>query len=211
MNTNLFLKALAIGAVCSMPLAGANAEEIGEIGVDWLGNDIIVEAVDDPQVKGVTCHIAYFERGLIDRLQQGNWFEDPSNSAIECRQSGDIVLGKIELDKGGEEIFKNGIFLSANTQLAPEHRDDFLGGLTVINGKALTHDGKRQMSRDNAGSKNVANGVPWKDGELYRPMTLARTETTPEGTVNIQLIPYYAWANRGLAYMDVWIPLARSQ
>lgn len=66
-------------------MSSALAEQIGEVGVDWLGNDIIIEAVADPKVRGVTCHVAYFDRGLIDRLQKGNWFEDPSNSSIACR------------------------------------------------------------------------------------------------------------------------------
>ena len=52
------------------------AEEVGKVGVDWLGNDIIVEAIKDPKVEGVTCHVSYFDRGVIDRLQKGNWFED---------------------------------------------------------------------------------------------------------------------------------------
>ena len=56
----------------------ACAEQVGEIGVDWFGNDIIVEAIKDPKVDGVTCHVSYFERGVVDRLQKGNWFEDPS-------------------------------------------------------------------------------------------------------------------------------------
>ena len=80
---------------------------MGEVDVDWLGNDIIIEALEDPKVQGVTCHIAYFERGLIDRFQKGNWFEDPSNSSIDCSQTGAIRLGEIELDKDGEEIFKS--------------------------------------------------------------------------------------------------------
>jgi CreA protein len=82
------------------------AEEVGEVGVDWLGNDIVIEAVSDPDVEGVTCHISYFDRGLIDRLQKGNWFEDPSNSSIACRQTGPIKIGEIELDEDGEEVFK---------------------------------------------------------------------------------------------------------
>ncbi|WP_018688405.1 MULTISPECIES: CreA family protein [Ahrensia] len=82
------------------------AEEVGEVSVDWLGNDIVIEAVSDPDVEGVTCHISYFDRGIIDRLQKGNWFEDPSNSSIACRQTGPIKIGKIELDEGGEEVFK---------------------------------------------------------------------------------------------------------
>lgn len=58
-------------------ISPASAEQVGEIGVDWAGNDIVVEAIEDPEVTGVTCHLAYFERGLIDRLANGNWFEDP--------------------------------------------------------------------------------------------------------------------------------------
>jgi CreA protein len=85
----------------------ASAKEVGQVGVDWLGNDIVIEAIADPEVEGVTCHVAYFDRGLIDRLQKGNWFEDPSNSSIACRQTGPIKIGDIDLDKDGEEIFKS--------------------------------------------------------------------------------------------------------
>ena len=72
----------------------ALSQEVGEVGVDWLGNDIIVEAFKDPEVDGVTCHVSYFERGVIDRLQKGNWFEDPSDSSIACRQTGPISFPK---------------------------------------------------------------------------------------------------------------------
>ena len=83
----------------------AQAEKVGEIGTDWTGNDIIVEAITDPKVQGVTCHLTYFDRGLIDRLWKGNWFEDPSNSSIACRQTGPLRIAAIELDENGEEIF----------------------------------------------------------------------------------------------------------
>ena len=98
---------LALAATAFLPLSAASAKEVGKVGVDWLGNDILIEAIADPQVKGVTCHVAYFDRGLIDRLQKGNWFEDPSNSSIACRQTGPIEIGDIDLDEGGEEIFKS--------------------------------------------------------------------------------------------------------
>lgn len=83
----------------------AVSDTVGKVGVDWLGNDIVVDAVQDPKVKGVTCHVAYFERGLIDRLQKGNWFEDPSNSAVACRQTGPITVGRIAKGRGGERVF----------------------------------------------------------------------------------------------------------
>lgn len=83
-----------------------NGKDVGKIAVDWTGNDIVIEAVEDPEVKGVVCHVAYFNRSLIDRLQQGNWFEDPSYSAIDCAASGPVTVGKISKAAGGEEIFK---------------------------------------------------------------------------------------------------------
>ena len=98
-------KLLAATAAFALLTTVATAEQIGEVDVDWFGNDIIVEAIADPKVAGVTCHVAYFERGLIDRLQKGNWFEDPSNSSIACRQTGPIIIGDIEEDEEGEEVF----------------------------------------------------------------------------------------------------------
>lgn len=105
MNKILKIRLIAVAAafMISPPLA---ADVVGNVDVDWLGNDIVVEAVHDPKVQGVTCHLSYFDRGLIDRLQKGNWFEDPSNSSISCRQTGPIVLGDIEMDKEGEEVFR---------------------------------------------------------------------------------------------------------
>ncbi|MFW8592588.1 CreA family protein [Cribrihabitans neustonicus] len=99
------LKCALAAAICLAGLPAA-AEEIGEIGVDWVGNDIIIEAIADPKVAGVTCHIAYFERGLIDRLSKGNWFEDPSNASLACRQTGPITLGDIDRSRDGEDVFR---------------------------------------------------------------------------------------------------------
>ena len=91
-------------ALCLLPLP-ALAEEVGRVGVDWTGNDIVVEAIPDPKVEGVTCHVAYFDRSVIDRLSNGNWFEDPSNSSIACRQTGPLKVGKISTSPEGEDVF----------------------------------------------------------------------------------------------------------
>ena len=84
---------------------GAAADVVGKVGVDWVGNDILVEAVQDPKVQGVTCHVAYFDRSIYDRLTNGSWFEDPSYSAIDCTQTGPITLGDIDKSAAGEDIF----------------------------------------------------------------------------------------------------------
>lgn len=89
--------------------AGASAaEEVGKIGVDWVGNDVIVEAFQDPKISGVTCHLSYFDRSVIDRLSNGNWFEDPSNSAIACSQTGPVDLADIARGPKGEDVFSEG-------------------------------------------------------------------------------------------------------
>ena len=87
-------------------LAGlSRADEVGRFSNDWTGNGIVVEAVADPKVGGVTCHLVHFDRSVIDRLRKGNWFENPSNSGISCQQTGPIVIGKIATSAKGEEVF----------------------------------------------------------------------------------------------------------
>ena len=101
------MRRLLFPALVALALPAA-AEEVGRVGVDWTGNDVVIEAIDDPKVQGVTCHIAYFSRSVLDRLKQGNWFEDPSNAAISCRQTGPIVLGDIARGPKGERVFSEG-------------------------------------------------------------------------------------------------------
>lgn len=98
------LPAAVLGLSLAAPCA-AGAEEIGSFDNDWTGNSLIVEAIPDPAVQGVTCHIVHFERGTLDRLAKGKWFEDPSNASISCRQTGPIAIAEIETSKKGEEVF----------------------------------------------------------------------------------------------------------
>ncbi|MCA0274277.1 MAG: CreA family protein [Proteobacteria bacterium] len=101
---------LARLALAATLLASATqAEVVGKVGVDWVGNDIFIEAIPDPGVQGVTCHVAYFDRSVIDRVSNGNWFEDPSYSALDCSQTGPITVG--DIDTGGEVIFSEGTSL----------------------------------------------------------------------------------------------------
>jgi CreA protein len=92
----------------TLAAGSATAQEVGRVGVDWVGNGIVVEAFADPKVAGVTCHIAYFDRSVIDRLQQGNWFEDPSFSAVDCSQTGPISVNNIDTGRSGESVFSEG-------------------------------------------------------------------------------------------------------
>lgn len=44
----------------------------------------------------------------------------------------------------------------------------------------------------------------WNSNELYRELRPAKNKTA-----HIRLIPYYAWDNRGIQDMSLWLPLAR--
>jgi len=85
---------------------GTGGGEVAEINNDWTGNEIKIESFEDEDVKGVTCHMAHFDRGVIDRLSKGDWFENPSNGSISCGITGPITIGDINMKKGGEEVFK---------------------------------------------------------------------------------------------------------
>jgi len=122
------------------------ADEVGKVGVDWLGNDIIVEAVKDPEIQGVTCHVSYFDRGVIDRLQKGNWFEDPSDSSIACRQTGPITIGDIDLGEEGEEVFKQGISLIWKKQVVNRIYDKANQTLIYLSHSRQVQDGSAKMS-----------------------------------------------------------------
>lgn len=124
----------------------APADEVGRVGVDWVGNDIVIEALADPKVAGVTCHISYFDRSLWDRVSKGNWFEDPSNSSIACRQTGPIVVGDIDTSAGGEVVFSEGrslIFKSLRVTRIFDAENQVLVYLTHAN---EVTDGSAKMS-----------------------------------------------------------------
>ena len=83
----------------------SGGEEVGEFSNDWLGNEVKVLALKDPKVDGVTCHLAHFDRGFWDRVGNGEWFTNPSNSSIACRQTGPIVMRDIPQGEAGEPVF----------------------------------------------------------------------------------------------------------
>ena len=98
-------RSLMLAALLCLGGAGALADEVGSFSNDWTGNGMVVEAFADPQIAGVTCHIVHFDRSVIDRLTKGNWFENPSNSAISCARTGPVTIGKIARGPKGEEVF----------------------------------------------------------------------------------------------------------
>jgi CreA protein len=141
-RTLLFI-GLAVSAAATLP---ARAETVGQVGVDWLGNDIKIDAVRDPKVGGVTCHVTYFDRSVIDRLKNGNWFEDPSNNSIACRQTGPITIGDIDLSREGEEVFRSGLSLIWKDLLVTRIYDKANDTLIYLAHSRQLTDGSAKMS-----------------------------------------------------------------
>lgn len=135
-----------MGSLMFLNIGAAHAETVGEVDVDWLGNDIIIEAIQDPDVKGVTCHVSYFERGLIDRLQKGNWFEDPSNSSIACRQTGPIEIGDIDRSEEGESVFSQRTSLILKALKVTRIFDEANNTLIYLAHAREVQDGSAKMS-----------------------------------------------------------------
>lgn len=84
---------------------------------------------------------------------------------------------------GGEKI--DNVVIPADIRLTPERTT--IAGSPVV---ALR------------GTARLASSASWQ-GALYRPVVKA------ERTVDIRLVPYYAWGNRGKAEMTVWMPLTK--
>lgn len=92
-------------AVLTLAACGDREGSVGEFSNDVLGNEIMIEALPDPDIPGVVCHVAYFDRSALDRLRQGNWFENPSNSAVSCQRIGPIDISGVSTARSGEEVF----------------------------------------------------------------------------------------------------------
>ena len=77
------------------------------------------------------------------------------------------------------------IALSANAAFKPVLTQIENSQMMSLEGKAL-----------------VVNDKNWQN-QLYRPLSKSKKE------VNVKLIPYYAWANRGPSEMTIWMPVVR--
>lgn len=64
---------------------------------------VVVHAFDDPKVKGVTCYLSVVETGGVKGAV--GIAENPNQTSIACRQTGEIVMGNIERSKEGEVVF----------------------------------------------------------------------------------------------------------
>jgi DUF1680 family protein len=82
-----------------------------------------------------------------------------------------------------KDVNVQSVALPRKLRLAPRFERNLLGGVAVLEGRAEAAD------------------APWGD-ELYREL-----KPSAPKPIDVRLIPYYAWGNRGKSEMTVWMPL----
>lgn len=105
------MKVLYVCLGITLLILGCDKNEVGDISLGvFTTQDIKLNTLIDPIVKGVTCHVASIEADLS--------LSDPSDSSIACRQTGVIsvaMIAAIDKSKSGEIVFKKSksIFLKS--------------------------------------------------------------------------------------------------
>jgi CreA protein len=96
------LKQVATIGLTLFALTACSDREVGDVSLGmFTTKDIKIDALQDPIVTGVTCHISSIEANLD--------LADPSDSSIACRQTGDIsaaMIAAIDKSDSGEVVFK---------------------------------------------------------------------------------------------------------
>jgi DUF1680 family protein len=83
-----------------------------------------------------------------------------------------------------QDVRVSEILIPRGVRWTAHFQPELLGGVTVLEG-----EGRRAPQGD------------WS-GRLYRPLRAGRLQR-----LRVRLIPYYAWANRGISEMSIWLPL----
>jgi uncharacterized protein len=103
-------------------------------------------------------------------------------------QRGPIVYCLEEHDQP-QEVNVLDVKIDVSEELTSRWQSDLLGGVMTVEGAGYQPD-----------------RFDWVENGLYRPLSPDNRERSPERTVRLTAIPYYAWGNRGLKSMRVWIP-----
>ncbi|AEF02652.1 CreA family protein [Alteromonas naphthalenivorans] len=96
------MKKIALALLAAMSITACTDNEVGDVSLGvFTTKDIKLDAMQDPIVTGVTCHISSIEANLD--------VSDPSDSSIACRQTGEItaqMLRDIDKSDSGDIIFR---------------------------------------------------------------------------------------------------------
>jgi uncharacterized protein len=121
------------------------------------------------------------------------------DAGLVAVQRGPLVYCAEAADNGGRSL---NLVLPEGASLRPVEKRGLLGGIVVLEGKALAADPESVTRvRDPAGEDAAA------DDEAEAPPA-SRRRLAPGAAMrphDLVLIPYYAWAHRGPGEMSVWL------
>jgi len=103
-------------------------------------------------------------------------------------ERGPLVYAVEQVDQP-EGVVVDDLRLDPAAPVRTEHRADLLSGVTVVHAGGIS----RSHSAD-----------AWP----YRPATGGHRADDPGQQVSVVAVPYFAWANRGIGPMRVWVPRA---
>jgi uncharacterized protein len=173
-------------AVNGVEVAGATAGTYFPIRRRWSSGDIIqVKFPMTPQPLSANPHVAY----------------DVGRVAI---QRGPLVYCLEQLDQP-EGVAVSSVSLAVDAksgaEFTSEVRKDFLGGIVVLH-----HEGIAAESAASASPQAAPNSAA-PSAALYGPY---KSDARNTRSVQLTFIPYYAWANREPAAMEIWTPVSEA-
>jgi uncharacterized protein len=83
--------------------------------------------------------------------------------------------------------------IDTSAEITVHKQADLLGGITTL---------------ETTGSLSDRSG--WEENALYRPLPASNESQPSKDKLKLTAIPYYAWGNRGLKSMRVWIPKSQA-
>jgi len=104
-------------------------------------------------------------------------------------ERGPLVYCLEQIDQVGDEAVSERLLLltkDPGSIFASEYRPEILGGICMLKGRGIVNPGSQTENR------------------LYRDWKRTGAESWKE--VELVFTPFYAWGNRGLNSMEVWIP-----
>ena len=109
---------------------------------------------------------------------------------VYCLESPDLPKG----------VDVSDVAIPAGITFVPHVERNLLGGVTVLRGKAAKARARRREppAADEGMGKNL----------LYTELKAKKAQVAEGDGLDVTLIPYFAWANRGASHMTVWMPLA---
>jgi DUF1680 family protein len=119
------------------------------------------------------------------RLIEANPLVEEAKNQIAVQRGPIVYCLEGEDIEGGYRI--NDIAIPADIQFTEQKMTISGHEMTVLEGEAV-----------------LVNQEKWDNQTLYREI-----RPTNKKKVKIRLIPYYAWDNRGIQDMSLWLPLAR--